>query len=75
MSEPGNTTTQVANLLRWQTPIETLREILDKLDPKYRKRFARKLREIERLRAAHGIVEPPVAPNDGSSGDSGSQRH
>lgn len=71
MSEPGKMTTRLTNLLAWHTPIEELRAIHDKLDPKYRKRFSRKLREIERLRAAHGIVEPIVAQNDDPSGESG----
>ena len=75
MTKPGRITTHFANMLTWYTPIETLRELHDKLDPKYRKRFARKLREIERLRAKTGFVEPPVAPSDESSGDSGSRRH
>jgi hypothetical protein len=69
MAKPGKMTIQLA----WHTPIATLRELHDKLDPKYRKRFARRLRELERLRAAHGIVEPTVAPNDESNGESRSQ--
>ena len=32
----------------------------EKLDPKIRKRFARRLRELERLKAEIGLVEPPV---------------
>lgn len=73
MAKAGKVTTRLTNLLAWQTPIATLREIHDKLDPKYRKRFAGKLREIERLREAHGIVEPTVAPNDESNGESKSR--